>query len=56
LFIRLIYYGTVHLNRAEDEVWLMPLGWLLDLWEVHKQAMGWAKPKAELTLDDVMPF
>jgi hypothetical protein len=56
LFTRLIYYGTVQLNRTEDEVWLMPVGYLLDLWECHKQFLGQAKPKRELTIDDVIPY
>jgi hypothetical protein len=55
LFIRLIYYGTAHLNRSEDEVWLMPLGHLFDLWECHKQYHGMAKPRREQFIDDVIP-
>ena len=55
MFIRLIYYGTAHLNRKEDEVWLMPLGYLLDLWECHKQYHGLAKPYKEFFIDDVIP-
>lgn len=56
LFVRLIYYATVHLNRQEEDAWLLSFGYLLDLWEVHRQFMGWAKPKEHLTLDDVLPF
>ncbi len=37
LFTRLLYYGTVHLNRTEEETWLTPIGLLMDLWECHKQ-------------------
>ena len=55
LFIRLLYYGTVHLNRSEDETWLMPLGVLLDLWECHKQFLGMAKPKRILFIDEIIP-
>jgi len=55
LFTRLLYYGTVHLNRTEDETWLLPMGLLLDLWECHKQYHGLAKPKRELFIDDVIP-
>ncbi|WP_202595345.1 hypothetical protein [Halalkalibacter okhensis] len=55
MFIRLIYYGTAHLNRREEEVWLMPLGYLLDLWECHKQFTGIAQPKKEVSIDDVIP-
>ena len=29
---------------------------LLDLWECHKQFLGLAKPKRELTIDDVIPY
>ena len=35
LFTRLLYYGTVHLNRSEEETWLTPLGLLLDRSEEH---------------------
>ena len=55
LFIRLIYYGTVHLNRSEEETWLMPLGLLMDFWECHRQFLGMAKPKVEYMIDDVIP-
>lgn len=55
LFTRLIYYGTVQLNHTEEEVWLMPIGHLLDLWECHKQFLGISKPKRELTIDDIIP-
>jgi len=55
LFTRLLYYGTVHLNRSEEETWLMPLGFLLDLWECHKQFLGMAKPKRELFIDEIIP-
>ena len=55
LFTRLLYYGTVHLNRTEEEVWLTPLGFLLDLWECHKQFNGWAKAKREVFIDEILP-
>lgn len=55
MFTRLIYYGTVQLRRTEEEVWLMPIGYLLDLWECHKQFLGIAKPKRELFIDDIIP-
>ena len=51
-FTRLNYCATVHLNRSEAAFWLTPIGEILDLWEVHKQHMGWAKPKRELCIDD----
>ncbi|MCL2644987.1 MAG: hypothetical protein FWD51_05965 [Betaproteobacteria bacterium] len=54
-FTRLIYFGTVHLNRTEEETWLLPLGYLLDLWECHRQFLGMAKPKMELFIDDIIP-
>lgn len=56
LFTRLLYYGLAHLNLTQDEVWLMPFGLLLDLWECHRQYNGIAKPKREITIDDVIPF
>ena len=52
---RLLYCGTVHLNRSEQEVWLMPLGYLLDLYECHKQYHGLAKPKREYFIDELIP-
>ena len=55
MFTRLLYYGTVHLRRTEEETWLTPLGLLLDLWECHKQYIGVAKPKVEIFIDDVIP-
>jgi len=55
LFTRLIYYGTVHLNRSEAETWLTPIGALMDLWECHRQFLGLAKPKRELFIDDIIP-
>lgn len=55
-FARLIYYGVTQLHRSEREVWLMPLGHLLDQWEIHKQFNGLAKPYRELFIDDVMPY
>ncbi|TFZ41859.1 hypothetical protein E4100_00465 [Soehngenia longivitae] len=56
IFTRLIYYGTVHLNRTEEETWLMPIGLLMDLWECHKQFLGITKPKRELYIDDIIPY
>lgn len=56
LFTRLLYYGLAHLNLTQDEVWLMPFGLLLDLWECHKQWNGQAKPKREVFIDDVIPY
>jgi hypothetical protein len=55
LFTRLIYHGTVHLNRTEEETMLMPIGYLLDLIECHKQYLGLVKPKQFLNIDDVIP-
>nr|DAH39451.1 MAG TPA: hypothetical protein [Caudoviricetes sp.] len=34
----------------------MPFGFLMDLWECHKQFMGIAKPKCEADIDEVMPM
>ena len=56
LFTRLLYYGISQLHLTIDEVWLMPFGLLLDLWECHKQFNGLAKPKRDLTIDDVIPY
>ena len=54
--IRLIYYGTAQLGLSLDETMLMPLGLLLDLLECHKQYNGLAKPKRDLTIDDIIPY
>lgn len=50
-----MYYGIAHLNLSQEEVWLMPFGLLLDLWECHKQYNGMAKPRRELFIDDIIP-
>ena len=55
MFTRLLYYGTVHLNRSEEETWLLPIGLLLDLWECHCQFLGMRKPKREMYIDDIIP-
>jgi len=46
-------WRKLHLSQAE--VWLMPFGLLLDLFECHKQYHGMAKAKVERTIDDVIP-
>ena len=46
----------VQLNLSIGETMLMPLGLLLDLLECHKQYNGLAKPKRDLTIDDVIPY
>ena len=33
LFAQMIFYGVTLLGRSEREVWLMPLGDLIDQWE-----------------------
>jgi hypothetical protein len=45
---------VTQLHRQEQEVWLMPLGHLLDQWEAHKQFTGLAKPKREIFIDDII--
>lgn len=54
-FTRLLFYGVTLLGRSECEVWLMPLGALLDQWEVFKQFHGLAKAKIEYSVEDVIP-
>nr|DAL71633.1 MAG TPA: hypothetical protein [Caudoviricetes sp.] len=34
----------------------MPFGFLMDLWECHKQFMGISKPKHEADIDEVVPM
>ena len=43
------------MNCSEDQVWLMPLGQLLDLWTCHKQFLGIEKSKREWTIDEIIP-
>lgn len=33
----------------------MPIGWLLDLFECHKQFMGIVKPKVYAGIDEIIP-
>lgn len=54
-FARLIFYGVTLLNRTEKEVWLMPIGHLLDQWEIYKQFNGISKPKREASIDSIIP-
>ena len=54
-FTRLLFYGETLLGRSEREVWLMPLGALLDQWEVYKQFHGIAKQKQAWYIDHVVP-
>ena len=56
IFARLIFYGVTLLNRTEEEVWLMPIGHLLDQWEIYKQYNGMAKARQFHTIDEVIPF
>jgi len=51
----LIFYGVSLLGRAEAEVWLMPLGHLLDQWEIYKQFNGLAKPRIEHYIEEIIP-
>lgn len=41
--------------ESETDVWLMPIGELLDQWEIHKQFTGLAKYKREVFIDDIIP-
>ena len=43
------------LGRSEREVWLMPLGALLDQWEVYKQFQGISKSAKEHFVDNLIP-
>jgi hypothetical protein len=45
----------VHLNRSEEEVWLTPIGLLMDLWECHRQFLRMATPIRELGIDEIIP-
>ena len=54
LFARLIFYGVTLLGRSEREVWLMPLGALLDQWEAYRQFHGLAEVKREHYIDEIL--
>jgi hypothetical protein len=54
-FTRLLFYGVTLLGRSEREVWLMPLGALLDQWEVYQQFHGLAKAKRAYCIEDIFP-
>ena len=43
-------------KRTEEEVLLMPLGHLLDQWEIYKQFNGLAKAKKEHFIDEAIPY
>jgi len=34
----------------------MPLGHLLDQWEIYKQFEGMSKPAREVSIDEIVPF
>lgn len=55
MFTRLLYFGIAQLHLTQDEVWTMPFGLLLDLFEYHKQYNGLAEPKREHFIDDIIP-
>ena len=52
------YSGPENLGDRlmKSENFEMPLGLLLDLLECHKQYNGLAKPKRDLTIDDIIPY
>ena len=56
MFARLLFIGVTLLGRPEREVWLMPLGGLLDQWELYRQFHGMAKPRVERDIDDLVPM
>ncbi len=55
-FARLLFYGVSLLHRSEREVWLMPIGALMDQWEVYRQFNGISQPHKAATIDDVIPM
>jgi len=42
------------LGRTEREVWFIPIGDLLDQWEVYKQFHGIVKPAMESYIESVI--
>jgi len=43
------------MGMGAEDFWLMPIGLFLDLWEVHKQFHGMAKPLKPCSIDDLIP-
>ncbi|MEA4948166.1 MAG: hypothetical protein VB068_00720 [Petrimonas sp.] len=54
MFARLIFYGVSLLGQPEREVWLMPLGSLLDQWEVYRQVKGIASVKEGQNVEEII--
>ena len=52
----MLFYGVTLLKRTEEEVWLMPLGHLLDQWEIYKQFNGLSIPKRDHFIDEIIPY
>lgn len=52
----MIFCGVSQLHRQEDEVWLMPIGHLLDQREIFWQVNGLATPKREMDIDEIVPY
>jgi hypothetical protein len=46
----------VQLGFSLEEIWLMPLGQLLDFIACHRQFLGLEKPCRETNIDDVIPI
>lgn len=55
-FARLIFCGVTQLHRPEHEVWLMPIGHLLDQREIFWQVNGLATPLRSVSIDDIIPY
>jgi hypothetical protein len=54
-FTRLLYFGTVQLHFTIDDVWLMPVGQLLDLIACHRQFLGYDTPERIVEFDAIIP-
>lgn len=44
------------MHMKQEEVWLTPIGLMLDLHACHLQSIGAEKPVLEYTIDDVIPY
>jgi hypothetical protein len=43
----MLYIGRAHFHMSYDEIMLMPYGLFWDMWEAHRQYLGWAQPLVE---------
>jgi hypothetical protein len=54
MYSRFEFIGVTLLQRPLAEVLVMPMGHLLDQWEIYRQFNGMAKPYKETFIDDIL--